>query len=90
MTHATARGVRRSTISGRVKKAEKTGPQSWRTKRWTPSRWRDLQALETRVNFDMLDLLGERSMVSAAHIRHHLLLHPNDTTAQAALRRAEA
>lgn len=67
--------------------------QTWRTKAWTPARWRDLQALDAAgpgPNFHLLSMLDDRIMPSVARLKAHLAANPNDTAAKAALYRAEA
>lgn len=88
MTCATARGVRRSSLAGRQKGAKRqTG--SWCTKRWTPARRRDLDALD-HPNFDLMERLDALLKATRDRLRYHLIVHPNDIAAQTALARAQA
>lgn len=63
--------------------------QTWRTKRWTAARWRDLDAIE-KPNLDLAEQLDDRFRPMLAILKAHLLSHPNDTTARVALSKARA
>lgn len=63
--------------------------ETWRTKRWTPARWRDLsQSLDEKwANFDLSERDNSRFDAASKRLRGHLVSHPGDGCAQAALDR---
>lgn len=60
--------------------------QSWRTKRWTNARWKDLDALE-QANFDLGSRLQVNFDARRDRLRPHIAMHPNDFGAKSALDR---
>lgn len=64
--------------------------QTWRTKAWTPARWRDLSEIldgSLWANADLAERDNDRFRIAHGRLGLHLAAHPHDGCARAALDR---